>query len=101
MINHPPAINVTQILVVNDVDCQNFSRSVGIVSPGIPAESQQTLSVVVLSFHAAVRQFDIPVSMFIENSQIYVNFSLPVHVGNVSIVFEVRGLWRLCRWWSE
>jgi len=64
LINHPPVINVPQILVVNDVDCRNVSRIGGSVSPGISAESQQTLSVVVLSYAAAVREFEAPQSLF-------------------------------------
>jgi hypothetical protein len=88
-INRPPVVNITRFLVVRDFECQNFSRVIGTVSPGNPSESNQTLSIVVRSYTSSVSQFDIPVNVFIQDMTIYVNFSLPVHIGNVSIVFEV------------
>jgi len=77
-------------LIMNDVDCQNFSMNLGVVSPGRHIESQQTLSVVVLSFTSAVRPFDVPASMYMQDFHVFLNFSLPVHSGNVSIIFEVQ-----------
>jgi hypothetical protein len=77
-------------LIMNDVDCQNFSMNLGVVSPGRHIESQQTLSVVVLSFTSAVRPFDVPASMYIQDFHVFLNFSLPVQSGNVSIIFEVQ-----------
>lgn len=90
LINHPPVVNVSLFLVANDVDCVHFSRNVGKVSPGIPAESSQSLSVKLHSYTSAVRQFVIPVGVYIQEMNIFINFSLPIHSGNVTIFFEVQ-----------